>query len=209
MAIAINGSGTITGISVGGLPNGIVDTDMLANNAVTSAKATGRGKILQVVQTKVTAASTVTLTTGGTFYDITPLNRTITPASSSSKFLINAQIYGEADNEDQEMHYRITSTIGGSTNQQLAIADAGGSRTRVTGTWPPGYGGTDNASTPSVFFINNYLDSPGTASEITYQIFVSCQNSSKTFYLNRSVTDSDVWNFERGVSWLTVMEVAS
>ena len=43
MPIAINGSGSITGLSVGGLPDGIVDTDMLANNAVTSAKATGRG----------------------------------------------------------------------------------------------------------------------------------------------------------------------
>ena len=38
MAIAINGSGTITGISVGGLPDGIVDADMLAANAVTAAK---------------------------------------------------------------------------------------------------------------------------------------------------------------------------
>ena len=53
MAIQINGDGTITGISVGGLPDGIVDTDMLAANAVatakiadsavTSAKATGIG----------------------------------------------------------------------------------------------------------------------------------------------------------------------
>ena len=38
MPIAINGSGTVTGISVGGLPDGIVDADMLAANAVTSAK---------------------------------------------------------------------------------------------------------------------------------------------------------------------------
>jgi hypothetical protein len=39
MAIAINGSSnTITGIAVGGLPDGIVDTDMLAANAVTSGK---------------------------------------------------------------------------------------------------------------------------------------------------------------------------
>ena len=41
MPIVINGSGTVTGVSVGGLPDGIVDTDMLAANAVTSAKATG------------------------------------------------------------------------------------------------------------------------------------------------------------------------
>ena len=55
MAIQINGNGTITGISVGGLPDGIVDTDMLAANAVatakiadsavTSAKATGIGGV--------------------------------------------------------------------------------------------------------------------------------------------------------------------
>ena len=38
MAITLNGSGTVTGISVGGLPDGIVDTDMLANDAVTDAK---------------------------------------------------------------------------------------------------------------------------------------------------------------------------
>lgn len=38
MAISINGTGTITGVSVGGLPDGIVDADMLASNAVTTAK---------------------------------------------------------------------------------------------------------------------------------------------------------------------------
>lgn len=49
MAIAINGSGTLTGVSVGGLPDGIVDTDMLAANAVTVAKATGSVKGIQMV----------------------------------------------------------------------------------------------------------------------------------------------------------------
>ena len=38
MPISINGSGTLTGVSVGGLPDGIVDADMLAANAVTEAK---------------------------------------------------------------------------------------------------------------------------------------------------------------------------
>ena len=41
MPIAINGSGTVTGISVGGLPDGIVDTDMIAASAVTAAKSSG------------------------------------------------------------------------------------------------------------------------------------------------------------------------
>jgi len=38
MAIVINGSGTVTGLSVGGLPDGTVDTDTLANTTVTAAK---------------------------------------------------------------------------------------------------------------------------------------------------------------------------
>lgn len=38
MPITIDGDGTITGVSVGGLPDGIVDADMLAADAVTSAK---------------------------------------------------------------------------------------------------------------------------------------------------------------------------
>ena len=50
MAITINGStNTLTGVAVGGLPDGIVDTDMLAANAVTAAKATGSVKGIQML----------------------------------------------------------------------------------------------------------------------------------------------------------------
>ncbi len=42
MPVAISGSGTISGVSVGGLPDGIVDTDMLAASAVTKPKSAGR-----------------------------------------------------------------------------------------------------------------------------------------------------------------------
>ncbi len=38
MPIGINGNGTITGVTVGGLPDGIVDADTLAANAVATAK---------------------------------------------------------------------------------------------------------------------------------------------------------------------------
>lgn len=38
MSIVINGSGTITGISAGGLPDGCITTDDLANGAATQAK---------------------------------------------------------------------------------------------------------------------------------------------------------------------------
>jgi len=39
MAIVINGSGTVTGLAVGGLPDGTVDTDTLANSINTSIGA--------------------------------------------------------------------------------------------------------------------------------------------------------------------------
>ena len=38
MSITINGSGTLTGVSVGGLPDGSVDADTLATDAVTTVK---------------------------------------------------------------------------------------------------------------------------------------------------------------------------
>ena len=79
MPISINGStNVITGLAVGGLPDGIVDADMLASNAVTSGKlASGvGGKILQVKQTfKNDTAST----NSGTFATISGLTVSITP----------------------------------------------------------------------------------------------------------------------------------
>jgi hypothetical protein len=56
MAIAINGSGTVTGISVGGLPDGIVDNDMIANTTIAEGKlAAGVNAITNFDQWHVTA----------------------------------------------------------------------------------------------------------------------------------------------------------
>ncbi len=67
MPITINGDGSITGLSVGGLPNGTVDADTLASNAVTTAKiansavtsdkATGTAKGLTMVDHWRTSAA--------------------------------------------------------------------------------------------------------------------------------------------------------
>jgi len=47
MPITINGSGTVTGISAGGLPDGVITTDDIAANAVTLGKigATEQGQL--------------------------------------------------------------------------------------------------------------------------------------------------------------------
>jgi len=60
MPIVLNGTtGVISGISVGGLPDGIVDTDMLANNAVTSAKSSGLGGVTMAQQWRLRVIETL------------------------------------------------------------------------------------------------------------------------------------------------------
>jgi hypothetical protein len=112
MPIAINGSGTITGISAGGLPDGVITTDDIAAAAVTSAKlASGTGgKILQVVRAETTANTsgsaiiprdnTIPQNTEG--FEV--LTCSITPVSASSKLYIVSTIYaGETSNATNDL----------------------------------------------------------------------------------------------------------
>ena len=62
MPVTINGDGSITGLSVGGLPNGSVDADTLASNAVTTNKIADSA----VTSTKSSGLST---TDGITMYN--------------------------------------------------------------------------------------------------------------------------------------------
>jgi len=84
MPISINGSGTVTGISVGGLPDGIVDTDMIAAAAVTAPKR-GPSAILQIVQ----SVSHTRFATSANSFSATAHTVTITPTAANSKILIN------------------------------------------------------------------------------------------------------------------------
>ena len=97
MAIVINGSGTITGLSVGGLPDGTVDNDTIASG-VASSKLTGAlpaldgsnltgvsaGKILQVKSAIWHPTSAVSITNQ---MWVTDLDIAITPTNASSRFV--------------------------------------------------------------------------------------------------------------------------
>ena len=72
MAITINGSGTITGVSAGGLPDGSVDADTLASTLDISGKTVTlpsdvggitTGKVLQVVEDVYSGSHTATTST--------------------------------------------------------------------------------------------------------------------------------------------------
>ena len=90
MAIQINGDGTITGINVGGLPNGIVDTDTLAAGAATQAKRTyASGEIIQI-KTDILDRSQMDISTTETEHFGADLEVSITFSSTNNKFLVTA-----------------------------------------------------------------------------------------------------------------------
>ena len=95
MPIVINGTGTVTGISVGGLPDGIVDTDMIANEAVTPAKR-GEHGILQIKQNSNTTAQigSITSTSWATSTDVPYVD--ITPVGANSLYILDSQFYLDA-----------------------------------------------------------------------------------------------------------------
>lgn len=192
MPVAINGSGTITGVSVGGLPDGIVDTDMLATDAVTAAKL-GAGTILQVVQTDKTNSFTTTSTS---FVDVTGLSVAITPSSTSSKILVLGMIAASGANSSN-MQGKV---LRGSTD--LIVGDAAGSRTRAN--FSHNTYSQETNITPMCFV---YLDSPSSTSELTYKVQV--RTSANSASINQTEYDSNNTAYTRCASTITAIEVSA
>ena len=63
MPVTINGNGSISGLSVGGLGSGVVNNATLANGAASGSKLTmPSGSILQVVNTTLNTTDTLSIT---------------------------------------------------------------------------------------------------------------------------------------------------
>ena len=199
MPIAINGSGTVTGISVGGLPDGIVDTDMIAAKAATSPKL-GNGSVLQVVsQDKTTAFST----TSNSFVDVTGLSVSITPSSSSNKILVFIDLKCGHSTDDGEFFAR-------AVRDSTAVYVGTGS----TGNRTPCFFGIEDTNAGSRFQLNQasavFLDSPSTTSSTTYKVQVKCHAASgQTVPINRVNYDTNHNYNPAAASSITVMEVAA
>ena len=190
MAIQINGDGTITGISVGGLPDGIVDTDMLAANAVSSAKLVSGagGKVLQVVHASYGPTTTNTTTS----YADTGLTASITPSSSSNK--IQIQVY---------QPYRLGRSNASDVSGAIQIyRSQSGTNTAVTSNAGYLLYHDMGASMTGVYFYNAYnvtvQDSPNTTSAVTYV------TKARTYSSN-----SDIKTQYNGTSYITLMEIAA
>ena len=207
MAIVINGSGTVTGISVGGLPDGIVDSGTLATNSVDSAElidgavdaahlASGvGGKVLQVVQT----VKTDTASHNGTSWSSALMSASITPTDDSNKILV---MYSATMVVSDASYETYTSLWRDST--QIFLADAAGSRGRSSGI----VGRVDAYAGETLS--QQYLDSPSSTSSITYTFKARSSGAGVYSYINRGVTDRDDANYDfRGASSLTLMEIGA
>ena len=116
MAIQINGNGTITGISSGGLPAGSVTTATLADGAVTAAKR-GAGAILQIVQVAPSGGSGTSFSTTQTSgQHVSALDTSITPIATGSKLfvMINIRTQNDSSSDVNSRHsLNMARTIGG------------------------------------------------------------------------------------------------
>ena len=198
MAIAINGTGTITGISVGGLNDSIITSSELANGAVTAAKIDSlpAGSILQVVST---TKKDSTSSTSSTYTNIPGMSVTIQPSSTNNKILIFGDLQVCMDYGLNRIAIQLT---GGNTSSYLstishgtAVAAAVGISTRVNDSY---------ALWPIPF---SYLDSPNTTSSITYQVQWRQPGATNTYYLNYSNSGSDGFSYV-ATSTITAIEVA-
>ena len=191
MAIVINGSGTVTGLAVGGLPDGTVDSGTLATDSVTAAKLeasaiTGAdlpaGSVLQVV----TATTTTEVSTTSTSYvALSNLTLSITPSSTSSKIFLVLTV----------PHYVGASSSGSHVSSNIFRGSVSGT-SLGNSSWGFGSVFVTNSSAIASNVSGNYLDSPNTASAQTY---------TTAFRVNGG-TGYAMINSQRGT--LTAMEIA-
>ena len=147
---------------------------------------------LNIVQTVKT--DTFVQNPSSAWVDITGLSVAITPTLSTSKVLVQIDICGGGVNAVNVAHFRL---MRGST--VIYAGSAAGNRSL-------GFGGAialDVNVTPATS--GTFIDAPSTTSAVTYKIQT---NSNGIVYINRSSNDADDARRLRGVSSLTVTEIA-
>ena len=197
MPITINGNGTITGLSVGGLPDGTVDADTLATGAASGSKITmPTGSVIQVVQGTFTG---VTDTTGTGLVD-TGVTKNIT-VTGSNKVLVSYTCYMSAKTGVYGVR---TVLVRGSS--QIFLGDQPSTGLRATG------GGWTNNSLGDYTtwnHSNTFLDTPGAGTH-TYKIqFSSTYTGSNEARVGRPIGGTSNSAYYTTPSHITLMEIAA
>ena len=172
---------------------------------VQSGSIVGAGKILQVKQTQFTGTNTISCSSN-TDTVLTDLTVDITPTSTSSIIKIEAMVNGEwtsaTSNYNSPWFFYRDST-------KLAASNAGNRNAGILMSTGISIYTSDAGSSPEMAFYS-YFDTPSTTSQVTYKVGVNqAQASTQTWHLNKTVVDTDNNNYERGVSYICVTEIAN
>jgi hypothetical protein len=176
------------------MPVSTIQNASLAAGVPSAAKMPA-GTVLQVANAIKTDAFT---TTGEPFVDVTGLSVSITPTSSTSKFLIFYSVSGAGA---VSASFLATRLVRNST--PIAIASPAASAAQATAS--VGYT-TDSGGQLSQSM--TFLDSPATASAVTYKVQASSLHNQPA-YINRSQSDDGGYTRCRTTSAITVMEIAA
>jgi hypothetical protein len=168
-----------------------------ANNFVIDVASGSRlvqpGSILQVVSTTKTDTFT---TTSSAFVDVTGLTASITPSSASNKVFVSVSVPSGISSAS-EIYFM---TLADDSNNNLIVPTSPESRTAVFASEQ-----TQIGQMASVSF--SFLHSPNTTSAFTYKVRLSVTGG-VTAAVNRSGQDTNAATRGRGVSTITLMEVA-
>ena len=170
------------------------------------------GGILQVkTSSNQNVTGSVSVSSTNTLYDIPNHNVTITPSNASNKILISFQASGETSNNSHSYSMVLKRTIsGGSSTLIQGDIQSGNNRRPIFTQTLQVYDIGDQDTTMEIAHCSNYMDSPNTTSAVTYQLQVkNHEGGTGTYYYNRNVRDDNANHSERGLSWVTAMEVAS
>jgi hypothetical protein len=190
MAIVLDGTGSITGLTSGA---GIAATAL--SGQVPDANAPS-GSVIQVVQT---VKSDVFSSTSTSFTDITGLSATITPISASSKILVLVGLTAGSTPVNILFDFRLRR---GSTDIFLGNSRSGYTSVSVGG--GRGIYDTNGANT----FPINFLDSPNTTSSTTYSVQGRCEGGTFRVNANGSDGSGSSWSFSAASS-IILMEIAA
>ena len=175
MPITINGSGSIAGLAVGGLPDGSVDADTLASNSVTAAKLQS-GSVIQSVTKMGTACYNMTNTSWGTELstDFRITLPTVQAANSKILILFSSKMRHASHASNITKQYRPAfSTDGGSSFTNLNSHSA-----HITGSW-----GDDHIAYSATNAINMGGEGASFANGVIFTPLAKTSNSSYGFQL--------------------------
>ena len=202
MPVTINGDGSITGLSVGGLGSGVVNTATLASNAITSAIQPA-GSVIQVNQTvKTDTFSTTSFT--NTWVDIGP-HGSITAIKAGNKIMVEIML-SVGCTDGRHISFRLEkdgSALAG------ALGDSRGSN-RKRGCFHM-YQDDQNGQHDQHNYFIKYLDTAADTNAHTYNIAVTQWNGqgSTEITCNRSKADGDQDYESTTISTVTLTEIAA